>query len=152
MKTVKIILIAALVLAVGLSFFACRKTDPAGPGPTEQTGPEITLVNEAVKADFWILPDTEANRKTSLWGTASADDLEAGGKIKLKIGDPGDGGTYLVRVIDADGGFYSADGLTLAEGYTLRLTEEENLMAARIEVLDENGELIFSEPAFVGRL
>ena len=116
MKTVKIILIAALVLAVGLSFFACRKTDPAGPGPTEQTGPEITIVNEAVKADFWILPDTEANRKTSLWGTASA------------------------------------DGLTLAEGYTLRLTEEENLMAARIEVLDENGELIFSEPAFVGRL
>ena len=62
MKTVKIILIAALVLAVGLSFFACRKTEPAEPGPTEQTGPEITIVNEAVKADFWILPDTEANR------------------------------------------------------------------------------------------
>ena len=152
MKTVKIILIAALVLAVGLSFFACRKTEPAEPGPTEQTGPEITIVNEAVKADFWILPDTEANRKTSLWGTASADDLKAGDKIKLKIGEPGEGGTYLVRVIDADGGFYSADGLTLAEGYTLRLTEEENLMAARIEVLDENGEMIFSEPAFVGRL
>ena len=48
MKTVKIILIAALVLAVGLSFFACRKTEPAEPGPTEQTGPEITIVNEAV--------------------------------------------------------------------------------------------------------
>ena len=150
MKTVKIILIAALVLAVGLSFFACRKTEPAEPGPTEQTGPEITVVNEAVKADFWILPDTEANRKTSLWGTASADDLKAGLARLKDIGLDGVEAEYqanapeetilhlrtayaLGLAVTAGSDFHGANKPTITLGMTV--ADEEEFLAPFWEAL-----------------
>ena len=37
----------------------------------------VTFVNNVETADVWVLPQTNENLKSSLWGTASAKNLEA---------------------------------------------------------------------------
>ena len=37
----------------------------------------VTFVNNVETADVWVLPQTDENRNSSLWGTASAKNLEA---------------------------------------------------------------------------
>lgn len=111
----------------------------------------VTFINGAAQADVWILPDTQGNRKTTLWGAATLPGVKTGEGVPAAPGAPGDGGRYLLRMIDVDGFYYSADGLALAPGCTVRLKETE-LMTYCVEVRDAAGAVIGDYSVFAARL
>lgn len=112
----------------------------------------ISFQNEVEQADVWILPQTEENLKTSLWGTPSAGALGVGEKAELCLTNPEYAEAWLVRIIDKDQAYYSAQDLTLEDGYTVVFKSEGSKFEAVIEVLDESGAVIFTAEAFTGVL
>ena len=112
---------------------------------------KITVINDVAEADIWILADTEANRKTTLWGTATVKKMAEGESRETMICEPGDNGQYLFRMIDADKFYYSADALSLEEGWTLRVSGED-IGSITLEVTDENGVLQNTYEVFCARL
>lgn len=117
------------------------------------TGSEmtVTVINGVQEADVWILPDTEAYRKTTVWGAATAAKVAAGESRLTPLCEPGDDGHYLLRMIDADSFYYSAGGITLRDGWTLRI-QETDVMAVTLEVADESGVTRDTYDVFCGRL
>lgn len=119
----------------------------------ETTGAAVTFINETVDADIWIIPDTEANRKTSLWGAASIRDLAVNESAPVSLDALGGPGLYLFRAIDVNDGFYEAAGVFLDAGYTLRFTAGGGRPAeAVLEILDADGNLTDTRSVFVGVL
>lgn len=112
----------------------------------------ITFQNEVEEADVWLLPQTEENLKTTLWGTPSAGALEKGESAELTLTNPEYAETWLVRIIDRDKAYYSAQDLKLEDGYTLVFKSEDSKFDAVIEVHDASGNLVFSAKAFTGVL
>ena len=134
----KKLLFIAVCVIVGLLLAACRKTPakPENPAPADGIG--VTLRNEAGEADFWIIPDTEKNRRTTLWGTATAAKVQAGEEREITLGAPE--GQFLLRVIDTESWYHSADGVALKEGDTLRLAADpDNERALILEVTSADG-------------
>ena len=111
----------------------------------------VTFVNGVRDTDVWILPDTAENRRTTVWGAATVKAVKAGESAAAPLCDPGDGGLYLLRLIDADGWYYSADGVELQAGWTVKITEED-VLSYTAEVTDENGALQNTYAVFAARL
>ena len=111
----------------------------------------ITIINDVKEADFWILPQTQENQKTTLWGTATAAKVQTGESRQAILSEPGDGGLYLLRMIDADGFFYSADGIILRSGWVIRIKGNDR-HEVTAEVTDENGALDNTYAVFSARL
>ena len=112
----------------------------------------ITVRNEVEEADVWVLPQTEENRKTSLWRTPSAAALGAGETAELTLTDPENAEAWLVRIIDDDKAYYAAQDLKLEDGCTVVFRSEGSKFEAVIEVLDPTGTLVFTAEAFEGVL
>ena len=113
----------------------------------------MTFKNEVVKADIWILPETEENRGTTLWGTATVGGLEAGaaGLAKIAVADGVD--KYMLRVIDKDGMYYEVNGVSLAEGYTLTFRAgDDGPMDFALDVYDADGAIVKTYSAFAAML
>ena len=141
--------IIAAVCIVALLLCSCRAKEQSKPEPpVTQT---VTFRNGVKDADVWILPDTEANRKTTVWGTATAAKVKTGEDREAPLCDPGDNGLYLFRMIDTDSFYYSASGIELKAGWTMRLTGED-LHSITLAVTDENGALQRSYEVFAARL
>ena len=112
----------------------------------------VSFQNEVEEADVWLLPQTEENLKTSLWGTPSAGALGKGASVELTLTNPEFAETWLLRIIDRDKAYYSAKDLKLEDGYTLVFKSEGSKFDAVIEVHDASGNLVFSAEAFTGVL
>ena len=112
----------------------------------------ISFQNEVEEADVWLLPQTEGNLKTSLWGTPSAGALEKGESAELTLTNPEYAETWLVRIIDHEKAYYSARDLKLEDGYTVIFKSEGSKFDAVIEVHDASGVVVFSAEAFTGVL
>lgn len=112
----------------------------------------ISFQNEVEEADVWLLPQTEENLKTTLWGTPSAGALEKGASAELTLTNPGYAEAWLVRIIDRNKAYYSAQDLKLEDGYTVVFKSEGSKFDAVIEVHDTNGNLVSSAEAFTGAL
>ena len=112
----------------------------------------VSFQNEVEEADVWLLPQTEENLKTSLWGTPSAGALEKGESVELTLTNPGYAEAWLVRIIDRNKAYYSAQDLKLEDGYTVVFKSEGSKFDAVIEVQDPSGAVIFSAKAFTGTL
>ena len=110
----------------------------------------VTLINRVDDADFWILPQTEENLKTSLWGTATAKDLRADETREITLAEAED--AYIVRVIDDESAYYSAKDVRLGDGYSIRFTTGDSRYDAVIEILDADGSVLDTQTAFVGML
>ena len=110
-----------------------------------------TFINVASDADIWILPQTTENLKTTLWGTATAADVKKGESRQLPLCEPGENGLYIFRMIDTDGFYYSANGISLGADYTLRIKETDP-MSYTLEVSDETGALQNTYEVFAARL
>ena len=108
--------------------------------------------NEVEEADVWLLPQTEENLKTSLWGTPSAGALGKGASVELTLTNPEYAEAWLVRIIDRDKAYYSAQDLKLEDGYTVVFKSEGSKFDAVIEVHDAGGAVLFSANAFTGVL
>ena len=111
----------------------------------------VTFINDVEKADIWILPQTKENLKTSLWGTATISKLKPGEKKTISINDFEEG-RYIVRIIDDDKAFYSANDIVLKENYTIRFKTDETKYEAELVTLDQNGEAVSKTEAFQGVL
>ncbi len=117
---------------------------------TSRTG--VTFVNKVEKADIWILPQTEDILETSLWGTATVSQLGVGENVEVILNDGDAAEYYILRIIDDNHAFYSADDLKLPNGCTIVFRYEGSELDAVLEIYDENDELIDSREAFTGML
>ena len=111
----------------------------------------ITFINSVSDADVWILADTEANRKTTLWGTATVSKITKGESRQAPLCEPGDEGLYMFRMIDTDKYYYSADRIAIKDGWTMEIKGEE-LHLITIEVTDGNGNPAGTYEVFAARL
>lgn len=100
----------------------------------------VTIRNGVTDADVWLLPDTQANRKTTLWGTATAADVKTGESRPVSLPEPGDDGQYLLRLIDTGHFYYSADALELHDGWRIEIREVD-VMTVTAAVTDEDGDV-----------
>lgn len=57
----------------------------------------VTFVNAVHNADVWILPQTAANLKTTVWGTPSIAKAKTGESRSAPLCAPGEDGFYLFR-------------------------------------------------------
>lgn len=112
---------------------------------------EITFRNDAVKADVWLIPATEANRKTTLWGTASAAACEVGESRALTLEQDVGAEAFLFRAIDADGMYYSAGDVVLEAGYSV-VFKGGGDGSYMIEVLDADGRTVGTYAVFAAML
>ena len=111
----------------------------------------ITIVNNVYEANIWVLPNTEANRKTTLWGTATAGKVPAGESRQVGIDKPGDNGTYMFRMIDTEHMYYSSENMILEDGWTLEIKGKLN-DDLKIEVTDKDGTLKAEYEVFAASL
>lgn len=121
-------------------FFGCGTGEQPGAENAAggAAGPTVTFVNGLRQADAWILPRTPAILKTTVWGPATVAKAETGERRSVRLEEPGEGGSYVFRMIDADGFFHSADGLVLEDGWTVRIGGD-GLESATVEVSDGTG-------------
>lgn len=111
----------------------------------------VTVVNEVEEADVWILPQTEENLKSSVWGTASVGKLGVGEAAELEL-EGSDSSAWIVRIIDADHAYYSVQDLTLEDGYRIVFQSADSKFDAVIQLQDESGAVLSTSEAFVGVL
>lgn len=112
----------------------------------------VTLINAVDTADFWILPQSDENLKTSLWGKATAKNLEAGTQCELTLTKTDEDDLFIVRIIDSDHAYFSANDIRLDDGYSIRFKTEDSKFDAVIEILDADGKILNTQGAFVGML
>ncbi len=146
-----------LCLFLVLTLFACQKQEEAKPEETETstTGEmmKIRFVNEVEDTDLWILPQTEKNLKTSLWGTATVAMLKKEDAIEVAIEETSDH-LYILRLIDQRGALYSANDFELHDGDTIVFDAiDDDFVRARLALLDKEGkEVKVAEEVFEGML
>ena len=141
MKKTVIFVIYLLSLTL---LFGCAAAEQS-PGKT------VDFTNGLSEADVWIIPETEANRKTTVWGTATASGVNSSESRAVPLCEPGGNGLYLFRMIDSDGWFYSANSVNLKEGWSLQIKGSDP-EAITLEVSDENGAVQNTYNVFAARL
>ncbi|MBP3241561.1 MAG: hypothetical protein J6M92_13620 [Oribacterium sp.] len=100
----------------------------------------IGFVDKLVPADVWFLENTEKNRKTTIWGTATVKSTELEKRYDAVISKSADN-SYLFRMIDKDHGYYSSDDLMLMDGYSVEIYKSDgDFEQIMIAVYDEKGE------------
>ena len=143
--------LSILLCLVTISLFCGCNTTKESETMTTTTDRTITLINSVNEASIWVLPDTEANRKTTLWGTATVGKLQADSSCQAGIDKPGDNGLYLFRMIDTDKWYYSSDNVLLEDGWTLEIKGDIKT-SITIEVTDKDGALNATYEVFAARL
>ena len=111
----------------------------------------VTFINGINEADLWILPETEENLKTTVWGKATFSGIKANETQTVSLCEAGENGLYIIRMIDTGNTFYSADGITLEPGWTIKL-KGNDLNSLEFEVTDENGALLSTYRVFAASL
>ena len=111
----------------------------------------VTFINGVKDADVWILPETEDNLKTTVWGTATVSEIKTNESRKAPLCESGKTGLYIIRMIDADNIFYSVGGIMLEPGWTVRITGND-LKSVTATVTDENGVLKNTYEVFAASL
>ena len=144
MRRIAFVTLCALLLLCG-----CRTNGQTA--ASEEIDRTVTVINDVQEADIWILPQTEKNMKTTVWGTATVSKVPVGEPRQASIPEPGDDGYYMFRMIDTEQFYYSANGITLKEGWTVAIkgTVPDSVT---VEVTDENGVLQGTYEVFAARL
>ena len=149
-------LLLCVCLLTALSLFGCtaKPTEPAvDPLKIADGDAVISFTNELEPSDIWVLPQTEENLKTTLWGTATVGKLATNGTQQISLTRLGGSGAYILRVIDEDGMYYSANGLVLENGCSMRLfPDPDDPVAALLEVYDASGTLTQTISVFAAHL
>ena len=141
--------LAIVLLLALLLLCSCKEKEQNDMGSTGNK--TVTFINGVKEADLWILPKTEKNLKTTVWGTATVSKIKAGESRQAPLCEPGDGGLYLIRMIDSDSFYYSANDVKLDAGWTLQV-KENDAHEVTAEVKDENGDVKNSYEVFSARL
>ena len=148
-STMKRVVFFAVCVLISLLLCSCKPKEQNNMNPSNAK--TVTFVNEVREADVWILPETAANLKTTVWGTAVIAKAPVGEARTAPLDPPGDEGHYIFRMIDADHFYYSANGITLEDGWTLTVRGSD-LHSVSLEVLDSAGALQQKYEVFAARL
>ena len=117
-----------------------------------KTSISVTFLNNVDDADIWILPRTEDNLKTSLWGTPTISKLRIGEQKSCAVNSEGTG-RYIIRIIDSNHAYYAAGDVILDDGYMIRFQSDETKYEATIAISDKDGKAVSSyENVFQGTL
>ena len=172
------ILCITLCLTTGLLLGGCAAGRPAGssdsePQSSESSGGQdgagngtgsgenslvddgsvVTFRNEVEKTDVWILPDTEENRKLSVWGTATIGGLEKDKSAEVSLFALGGPRQYLVHMITPDEMYFGVSDIKLDAGYTMRFyLADEEYHVWMLEVKDADGNAVDDLEVFGARL
>lgn len=151
----KKLLSVLLCILLCFALSACKgKDDGSAMTNTDETKVQesisVTFINDVADADIWILPQTDENLRSSLWGTATISKLKAGDKRTADINNISENGKYIVRIIDADHAYFSAKDMVLEDSYTIRFKTDDSKYEAKIISFDQNGKELFSKEAFQG--
>ena len=111
---------------------------------------QITFINEVEKADIWILPQTQENMKNSLWGTATIGNMPAGEQRDIQISDTVADDLYIIKIIDDEHAYYSAQDITLGDGFVIRFKTDDSKFDAVIEITDADGNVVSAQKVFTG--
>ncbi len=112
----------------------------------------ISFVNEVEPSDVWIIENTEANKKTSLWGMASIEKAQLEKEYTVTVREDSNN-SYLLHMIDTDGVYYSADNVTLKDGYSMNIYKGDGEFEEIIlSVYDESGEKVADYSVFYAAL
>ena len=137
MRTIK--LLTACILAV-LAAGCIRAEEPA---PEEPAAGTVIFINEVTDTDVWILANTEENRKTTVWGTPTVRGMKVNTETEAQLCAPAEDGLYLIRMISARKIYFSADGVALQNGWTVRFKVgkyyNDNPVSWVLEVTDTEG-------------
>ena len=139
-----------------LTLFGCGKRNHTqiqnGAAFTESVSFRVTFVNDAAAADVWILPQTDKNLKSTVWGTATIAKLNAGEQREVRIAKPDDAEAFLIRILDGGHAYYAARDISLDDGCSIRFVSGDTMSDAVIEILDADGNVLHTQRAFVGAL
>ena len=113
---------------------------------------KVTVVNEVDTAAIWVLPQTDENLKTSLWGTATLSDFEADKSEQITLDSSETNGRFIVRIIDEDKAYFAVNDIYLEDGYKIQFTTDVSPFDAVIKVLNRDGDIIKEQLAFEGVL
>ena len=141
----------ALIVTGLLMLLASACSGQGEPTMDVKTLGSVTVINGIQDADMWIIPQTEQNLKTTLWGTATAAKVKPGETRQAALCEPGDDGLYLLRMIDTDGYYYSANGLSLEANWTIQIREDD-MHAVTADVLNADGDIVATYELFSAKL
>ena len=147
----KAVLLSVFILTGVFSLFGCKAKDRPGEVPADRKR-TVTFISGADEADVWILPDTAENRSTTVWGKAMISKLSSGGSERVSIGEPGENGGYIIRVIDGDGMYYSAGFVLLSEGDSIKMTVGNSPLSVIFDVTSSDGNSAGSFTGFAAKL
>lgn len=142
-------------ILVVLSLFLCACGAEAPEGEIEEINNtpvetiNIHFRNEVQEADAWIIPNTEENRGTSLWGTATVAKSTPGTEYTARV-TRSETDEYLLYMIDVGGMYYDSGAITLLEDYTVTISEAED--EVQLAIADAAGETIFKKSIFKAAL
>lgn len=109
----------------------------------------ITFRNEGQEADVWIIPNTEENRKTTLWGTASVAKSTPGAEYTVNV-TKSESDEYLLYMIDTEEMYYESGAITLLNDYKVTVSQmEEN---TQLVISDVTGKTVFKKFVFKAAL
>jgi len=97
----------------------------------------LAASNSSAAADIWVLPQTEENLNTTLWGPATIH-LDEGARGDFVIPNAYDGDVFLIRIIDENDAYYAVNDVVLHEGDQIRFARdpEGSRFDSYIEILD----------------
>ena len=147
----KIALLLALALIISACLAGCRNEEEQNNMKTTANKNSVQFINQAADADIWILPQTEENLKTTVWGTATVQGTVKDEVYSAPLCEAGDGGKYIFRMIDADGYYYSADGVKLENGCVV-LIKGEACREVTLQVTDKTGSYVNYYDVFSAKL
>ena len=151
MKKTAVIAVCILTLLLLCSCGAKEQNNMNTTTQATTAAQSVTVVNGVQDADIWLLPHTEENLKTTVWGKATAPQFKAGESRSVPLCESGENGKYLLRMIDTDHFYYSANGIALKAGDTLRVTGD-NIAGVTAKVTDVSGAVVATYEVFAARL
>ena len=103
----------------------------------------VTFINGVTDADVWILPDTDANRKTSVWGTATASGVKTD-ESRQTVYESGQIGADRIVVIRTD-----HDQRVAVQDRRIYLLRDHSSVEAAGFFAQMQAGLIFTSPAVI---
>lgn len=103
----------------------------------------ILASNDSAAADIWILPQTEENLNTTLWGPVTLH-LDEGEQEGFSLTGAYDGDVFFIRIIDEDSAFYSVNDVVLHDGDHIHFAHDPggSKFDSYIEIIDDNDNVV----------
>lgn len=147
-RRAKPVLFLILLGILSISVCACGPKETNVKDKTKETI-RFTFTNEIEQADVWIIPDTEENHKTSVWGTATVRGALPGTAYSVEA-EKSENGEYLLRMIDTEGMYYESKAFSLADDFAVIIRSAD--WEAELEIIDAEGNTVFTGAVFAAAL